>query len=943
MRGNRFILLSFLSLNVCLAQLLHGTANRGPLSPKEATRAMLKLMPKEKGFLTKLRALVNAGADVTATDKQDMTILQNIARFGGSSTAAKFILNRTGDTAIPDSFHDTPLFLAIYSDNIGVVRALMDKDVDPNFFDGNGMTPLLYALEYESHKVAKFLLTKGASLDITNKRGQAPLHIASDKSVAELILAKGGNPNARDSTGLTPLHYAVDFDYRALARLLIKASSDINAKGGRDDLTPLHYVRSAELAELIIKNGGDPNAREQHEMTPLHQVKSVGIIRVFAMHGGDFNAVDKFGRTPLDYTNTREVSQALVLFGADPEKSWKTKEQKKNSQKEPGQNDSTRGKNNGDEEHPSKSLYGNQRKSTKDKNQPDFLTNLNELALEKDSNPIIGRKKELAQVANALRRKGMKGTVLVGDAGVGKTAIVEGLAYLLANDELPELEGREIFSLDVGSMWGHPDNKWVGQLHKRVNDALKFIAAEPDKRILFIDEIHQLLGGGQVSSSGSPPITDILKPYLGRGEIQLIGATTHDEYQRIIEGDRAMVDRLLRIDIDEPSAKETLTILLGIKADYEKHHDIIVNDTALKAAVNLSQRYLAAQQQPRNAINLLDEAAAAMPHDAQRLTKKHIATIVAEKVGINVATIMKSKNEKAAELLPALQKEIYGQDHALEEIDSSLSIAFADLAAETQPMAALLFAGPTGVGKTETAKVIAQQLFDSEDNFITADMSGYKHPASVIALTELLTRAVKAKPHAVILLDEVEKANTEVQHLLLQLLDEGRLTDNRQRKVDFTNTIIVLTTNNSKKIDRDFAPELLNRFDKRITFRKLNTDVSIRLVQKQLDALNSNLQEIKITVSLSDAAEQIVAEVGYHQEYGAREMARVFSQLVTYPLSRMINRGLLKSGKDYRIDLQRTGEKRVKAIIKLDNEVLMDVSVSTKTLAKKAKNPRNIM
>ena len=640
MRGNRFILLSFLCLNVCLAQLLHGTANRGPLSPKEATRAMLELMPKEKGFLTKLRALVNAGADVTATDKQDMTILHNIARFGGSSTAAKFILDRTGgDTPlITDSFRDTPLFLAIFSNNIGVTRALMEKDTDLNFFDNNGMTPLHYAIEYESHKVSKFLLTKGASLDIANKRGQTPLHLVTDKGVAEHILAKGGNPDARDNRGLTPLHYAVDFDNRALAKLLIKASSDINAKGGRDDLTPLHFVRSAELAELIIKNGGDPNAREQHEMTPLHQVKSVGIIRVFAMHGGDFNAVDKFGRTPLDYANTREFSQALVLFGADPEKSWKTKESKpKNSQK-----------NESNEQHPSKSLYdkNNQSSDTKNSNQPDFLTNLNELALKKDSNPIIGRKKELAQVSGALRRKAMKGTVLVGDAGVGKTAIVEGLAYLLANDELPELEGREIFSLDVGSMWGHPDNKWVGQLQKRVNDALKFITAEPDKRILFIDEIHQLLGGGQVSSSGSPPITDILKPYLGRGDMQLIGATTHDEYQRIIEGDRAMVDRLLRIDINEPSAKETLTILRGIKADYEEHHNIIVTDAALKAAVSLSNRYMASQQQPRKAITLLDEASAAMPHDAKRLTKKHIATIVAEKVGINVATIMKSKTKK---------------------------------------------------------------------------------------------------------------------------------------------------------------------------------------------------------------------------------------------------------------------------------------------------------
>ena len=293
-------------------------------------------------------------------------------------------------------------------------------------------------------------------------------------------------------------------------------------------------------------------------------------------------------------------------------------------------------------------------------------------------------------------------------------------------------------------------------------------------------------------------------------------------------------------------------------------------------------------------------------------------------------------------MLPALQKQIYGQDHALEEVSSSLSIAFADLAEETQPMAALLLAGPTGVGKTETAKVIAQQLFDSEDNFISADMSGYKHPASVAALTELLTRAVKAKPHAVILLDEVEKANTEVQHLLLQLLDEGRLTDSRQRKVDFTNTIIVLTTN-SKHIDRDFSPELLNRFDKTITYRKLSTDVSLRLVQKQLDELNLSLRDKKITVSLSDAAMKIVAEVGYNKEYGAREMARMFSRLVKYPISDGINRGGVTGGKNYRIDLQRTGGKQVKATLMLDDEVLLEVPISTQTLDKKKENPRSIM
>lgn len=1334
MRVERLVWLSLLCLNLSLAQLLHGSASRRPLIPKEATRAMLQLMPNEKGFLTKLRVLVKAGADVSATNRQGMTILHRTALFGGNSAAAKFIIDSAGDTPIPNTFRGSPLYLAIYSDNVGVARVLMDKDVDPNFFDSNDKTPLLYALEHESHKVAKFLINKGASLDITNKTGHTPLHLVKDKGLAELILAKGGDPDAQDKLGMTPLHYAADFDNLPVAKLLASASKDVNIKGGNDEVTPLHYVRSTELAETILKKGGDPNSQANNGQTPLHWVKNKHIIRLFVMHGGDLNAEDSYGRTPIDYAATKEFFQSLILFGAELEKSYayRHKYDKNNfsnkTEKEVKQGD----KNNNRQKHPTSDMYNDTERSrseeAKNSNQPDFLTNLNELARGKDSNPIIGRKQELSQVSNALRRKGMRGTVLVGDAGVGKTALVEGLAYLLANGELPELAGREIYALNVGSMWGHPDNRYVGQLQKRVNEALEFIAAEPDKRILFIDEIHQLLGGGQVSTSGSPPITDILKSHLGRGDIQLIGATTHDEYQRIVEGDRAIVDRLLRIDIDEPSAEETLTILRGIKAGYEQHHGITVNDTALKAAVNLSRRYLAAQQQPRNAINLLDEAAAAMPYDAKRLTKRHIANIVAEKVGIQIATILKSRNEKAEELLPALQKEIYGQDHALEEIDSSLSIAFADLSDNTRPLATLLFAGITGVGKTETAKVIAQhlfdskdnltavdmsgykhptsnndtstsssnknygnyassnnnkkhkqpdylsnlteevltkakspfigrereleqvvnslrrkgmrgtvlvgdpgvgktaivealahklakgelpelagreifaldvgtmwgheknqyvgqlhkrvndalkfiaaepekrilfideihqllsgryvstsgsppitdvfkpflgrdmqligltthdeyqriiegdraivdrllrididepsdedtlailrgikeshekhhdiaisdttlqavlnlsnrymasqqqprksitlldeaasalphdakrlfkkhiatiiakkigievatilksknekaaellpalqeqiygqdhaleavnssltiafagladatkpmavflfagttgvgktetakviakKLFDSEDNFITADMSSYKQPASVAALTERLTRGVKAKPYSVILLDEVEKANKEVQHLLLQLLDEGRLIDNRQRKVDFTNAIIVLTTN-STNIEKDFVPELLNRLNKRITYDKLSPDVSMRLVQKQLDLLNHNLREDKITVSLSQATKRIIAEEGYSQAYGAREMTRVFEQVITYPLSDGINRGIVPSKQNYRIDLRRTGNKQVKATLMLDDKVLLELPISIQTLSKKTESYRGI-
>ena len=238
---------------------------------------------------------------------------------------------------------------------------------------------------------------------------------------------------------------------------------------------------------------------------------------------------------------------------------------------------------------------------------------------------------------------------------------------------------------------------------------------------------------------------------------------------------------------------------------------------------------------------------------------------------------------------------------------------------------------------------MAQHLFDREDNLITADMSGYKHPTSVVALTELLTRAVKAKPHSVILLDEIEKAHPEVQHLLLQLLDEGRLTDSRQRQVDFTNTIIVLTTN-SKRVERDFVPELLNRFDKIITYRKLDNRVSLRLVQKQLDELNRGLREKKITISLSDTAQQIIAATGYSQEYGARAMARVFAQLVKYPLAHGINHGVVTSGKNYSIDLQRTGNTRMKASLTIDDELLLEVPVSTREQALDKKNEnRSIM
>ena len=961
MRGKYLILVSFLCLNACLTQLLHGSAKRGPLSPKEATQAMLKLMPNEKGFLTKLKSLIKAGADTNAKNKSGRAMLDEVALRGGSAAAANLLIDNSSVTK-EDDFRKATLFFALYTDNVAVatvIAATLDAD-ELSRLDYDGKAPLHYALEYggarmvevllehgsnpnaakldgttpllhlvKDAKTAALIIAKGGDLNATNDFGQTPLHHIGDAKMAALLIDKGGDPNAEDEYGRTPLHTAVQQDRYEVAELLIEKGSDPKARNNYGK-TPLHYVKNAEMAALLIKKGSDPNARDDKDETPLHKIRDAKSVRIFEQHGADLNARDERGKTPLDHVINSgseyigEYAEALKLLGAETSD--------KRGEDNASKNDSSTSSSNDN--------YGNNTSSEKKLEQPDYLSNLTEQARTKNNPPFIGREQELEQVVNSLRRKGMRGTVLVGDPGVGKTAIVEALAHMLAKGELPELADREIFALDVGTMWGHEKNQYVGQLHKRVNDALKFIAAEPEKRILFIDEIHQLLSGRYVSTSGSPPITDVFKPFLGR-DMQLIGLTTHDEYQRIIEGDRAIVDRLLRIDIDEPSNEDTLAILRGIKGDYEKHHDIAIGDATLQAVVSLSNRYMASQQQPRKAISLLDEAASALPHDAKRLTKKHIATIVAKKIGIEVATILKSKNEKAAGLLPALQEHIYGQDHALETVNSSLAIAFADLAEETQPMAVFLLAGPTGVGKTETAKVIAQQMFDSEDNFITADMSNYKHPTSVAALTELLTRAVKAKPHSVILLDEVEKAHPEVRHLLLQLLDEGRLTDNRQRKVDFTNTIIVLTTN-SKEIEKDFAPELLNRFNKRITYNKLSTDVSMRLVQKQLDRLNRSLQKEKITISLSQATKRIIAKEGYSQEYGAREMVRVFEQLVKYPLADGINRGVVPSKQDYHIDLQSTGSERVKASLILDAEVLLEVTISIQTLGKKNENNRGI-
>ena len=889
-------------------------------SSKEATRVLQSLMPSDKGFFVKLKELVAAGANLKVKDKQNMDVLQRIALWQGRGGAAKYVADHLGMSKTKtDDWLETPIFLAVYSDNVEVVSALA-RHYDLNAVDKHGMSLLLHALKFNSYRVAKFLLdADDVRVDLKSRNGQSPLHFAIRAEVIEALIAKGANPNATTASGMTPLHTAVSHNRLDAIRALLKGGADPNNKATRSGLSPLHFAKSPEAIKLLLAHGGNLNIRSPKGLTPAHLVSDADTIKVMALRGAKLNAKDSQGATPLDYARLNDKStkliDTLVVFGA------KNTPQALKQLQEKEESDAEEEEGEWEEE----------------QKQPEYLTNLTEEARKQTSNPVIGRKQETEQVLNTLKRKFMRGAVLVGDPGVGKTELIKGIAYMLANDELPEFAGMEIYSLDIGSMWGSAESKWVGQLHKRVNAALKFIAADPDKRILFIDEVHQLLGGGQISARGSPPITDIIKPYLGSGDIKLIGTTTHDEYQRVVEADRAIVDRLLRVDLDEPSSEETLAVLRGIKSIYEEHYGLVITEPALQAAVNLSNRYMADQQQPRKAINLLDDTAASLPVDSKRLTKNHVAKAVAKKIGISVATIMKSKNERAEELLSKLQQHIYGQDQALEEISSSINIALADLVDPDRPQAAFLLEGTTGVGKTETAKIIAQILLDSKDSLISVDMSGYKEPRSVAALTQVLTRDVKEKRHAVILLDELEKAHREVRELLLQLLDEGRLTDERQRKVDFTNTIIIATTN-SRNAEAEFAPELLNRFDRVVKYQGLDTKVSMRLVQDQLDALNTYLKDKKISVTLSDAALKLVASVGYDKKYGARKIARVFTQLVKHPLSKLINQGVVSSGEEYRLDLQREGRDKIKATITTEEDGVVLETIIPYRDADKANN-----
>lgn len=630
-----------------------------------------------------------------------------------------------------------------------------------------------------------------------------------------------------------------------------------------------------------------------------------------------------------------------------------------------------------------------------------YSRDLTQLAKEGKLDPVIGRDQEILRVIQILSRRTKNNPVLIGEAGVGKTAIVEGLAQKIANNDVPEiLSGRQVVSLDLGAMIA--GSRFRGEFEERLKAAIEEIQRAEGDIILMIDELHTVVGAG--AAQGAMDASNMLKPALSRGELQCIGATTLDEYHKHIEKDAALERRFAPVYVDEPSVEETIEMLQGLRDRYEAHHKVRFSDEALVAAARLSQRYVTDRHLPDKAIDLIDESAAklrvalySLPDDlkemkaeidrllaeeehagierdyeraaekkAERIrveTEFHekrdsweaehqldevvdesdIAEVVHMWTGIPVSQMMETEAEKLLHMEERIHERIVGQEEATHALADAIRRARAGLKDPKRPIGSFIFLGSSGVGKTEMAKALAEFMFDDEEALVRVDMSEYREqhtvsrlfgaPPGYIGYEEggQLTEAVRRRPYRVILFDEIEKAHPEVWNSLLQILDDGRLTDGQGRVVDFRNTVLIMTSNlgtefvthsgslgfhgqgglddqrkSEEKIEKalkdTFRPEFLNRIDEIIIFSSLTSEQMLAIVDLQMEQIRERLAEYGLNVQLSDVARTWLAEEGYNPAFGARPLRRALQKHVESPLSVKILQGEFKEGDTVIVD-----------------------------------------